>query len=373
MVCEDGSGAMVAEITSVTLGMWYEDKKLGITPVKTSGAAHGKTRVKIFTLDDTVDADILDEYVKKSGDTVTGLFKVDAPVIDKPTNSFMIMGNIQQGDGTVAKKPLLKDYKPQASATYSSSIFYYGLIDTDESILNRGYGNSNYFQFDKKNETTERVWIRPFYDDNGEQKKRGGAGTGNMLVVNQEADNGSIIRIQQKGTDLIKVEQDRSINLQNTVRVKNLPNPVDNKDAVNKKWVTDQLNTVSLGVPWAFEWKFDEPFPQSPLEKTFCGVNPVKGKNIYTFSLTPNKGYKIKANDKWSYSFNLEEAPEITWAWLDGDTVEIMAMARVEQFEFRDGSGKPHIWVSLHNGGLLPNKDNFVKGRSYGVEIAGII
>ena len=41
----------------------------------------------------------------------------------------------------------------------------------------------------------------------------GGAGAGNMLVVNQESDNGSIVRIQQKGTDVIKVEYTKNIGL----------------------------------------------------------------------------------------------------------------------------------------------------------------
>ena len=51
MYCEDGSGFMVAEITKVTTGMWYEERTLEITPVKTSGFANGRTNVKIYSLD----------------------------------------------------------------------------------------------------------------------------------------------------------------------------------------------------------------------------------------------------------------------------------------------------------------------------------
>ena len=79
MVCDDGSGAMVAEITAITTGMWYENKELDITPLKTVGVANGKTRIKIFTLDDTVDSGKLDDYVKKTGDTMSGHLKVTNP------------------------------------------------------------------------------------------------------------------------------------------------------------------------------------------------------------------------------------------------------------------------------------------------------
>ena len=57
MYCEDGSGFMVAEITKVTTGMWYEEKTLEITPVKTSGVANGRTNVKIYSLNNSQNSD----------------------------------------------------------------------------------------------------------------------------------------------------------------------------------------------------------------------------------------------------------------------------------------------------------------------------
>ena len=72
MVCEDGSGFMVAEITGVTLSMWYEEKVLDIKPIQFKGVANGRTAVKIFTLDNTVDSEELTNFVRKSGDTMTG-------------------------------------------------------------------------------------------------------------------------------------------------------------------------------------------------------------------------------------------------------------------------------------------------------------
>ena len=53
MYCNDGSGFMVAEITKVTTGMWYEEKTLEITPVKTNGVANGRTSVKIYSLNNS--------------------------------------------------------------------------------------------------------------------------------------------------------------------------------------------------------------------------------------------------------------------------------------------------------------------------------
>ena len=87
MYCDDGSGFMVARINKVTTGMWYEDKTLEVTPLKTTGIANGKTRVKIFTLDDTVDADALDAYVKKSGDEMTGRLTLNKQLWIKPEGS----------------------------------------------------------------------------------------------------------------------------------------------------------------------------------------------------------------------------------------------------------------------------------------------
>ena len=76
MVCEDGSGFMVAEIKKITLGMWYEEKVLEIKPINFKGVAHGRTAVKIFSIDDTVGPEELTDFVRKSGDKMTGTLEV---------------------------------------------------------------------------------------------------------------------------------------------------------------------------------------------------------------------------------------------------------------------------------------------------------
>ena len=96
MYCDDGSGYMVARINKVTTGFWYEEKTLEITPIKTKGIAKGKTRVKIFTLDDTIDTDALDAYVKKAGDEMTGGLSI------KPTaasTNLYLKGSENNADG----------------------------------------------------------------------------------------------------------------------------------------------------------------------------------------------------------------------------------------------------------------------------------
>ena len=81
---EDGSGIMVAEITDITLGMWYEDRILDIKPIQFKGVANGRTAVKIFSIDDTVDPEQLTDFVRKSGDTMTGRLTMEKPIWIKP-------------------------------------------------------------------------------------------------------------------------------------------------------------------------------------------------------------------------------------------------------------------------------------------------
>ena len=310
MVCEHG-GYMVGEITEITPGMWYENAHLKYKVLTAKGEAKGLTKLKIFTIDDTVDSDDFHNFVRKTGDSMTGhlevtnpdrtdgtyLFSVKAEGLpddgkkvafrvtadgkvkaghdtshafiasanndvvtkkftddklvkksgdkmtgtltiskeaqDNPTNSFIINQFVKQPDGSLKSEVLLKDYKPQKTADYKSSIFYYGLCDNDKSIVNRGYANSSYFRLDEKNQTKGPIWIRPSYDDNGTEKVRGGASAGNMLIVNQESDKGSIVRFQQKGDDVFKLEIDKKFNLYRNP----IFHPGDIQIAKNHDWV----------------------------------------------------------------------------------------------------------------------------------------
>ena len=69
MVCPDGA-FMVAEITKVTAGQWYENPHLEYKPITTKGDANGLTKLKIFSIDDGIQVDDLNNFVRKSGDTM---------------------------------------------------------------------------------------------------------------------------------------------------------------------------------------------------------------------------------------------------------------------------------------------------------------
>ena len=83
-------------------------------------------------------------------------------------------------------------------------------------------------------ETTGRILIRP--DDVGAK------GNNNMLVVNQQSSKGqaSILRVQQDGDDIIKVQYDKTTSFRNN-RITEVGDPTDGKDAVNMEWVQNYI------------------------------------------------------------------------------------------------------------------------------------
>ena len=77
MVNEDGTGFMLAEITQVIAGMWYENPVVKYSVVKSSGTAQGKVRVRIFSVTDEITSDDLTNFVRKDGDTMTGTLHLE--------------------------------------------------------------------------------------------------------------------------------------------------------------------------------------------------------------------------------------------------------------------------------------------------------
>ena len=128
---------------------------LDVTKVQAKGNAVGAARIKVFTLNNEIDE--LTNYVRKTGDQMTGTL-----------------------------------------------------------------------------ETTGRILIRP--DDVGAK------GGNNMLVVNQQSSKGSasILRVQQDGDDIIKVQYDKTTSFRNN-RITEVGNPTDGKDAVNMEWVQNYM------------------------------------------------------------------------------------------------------------------------------------
>ena len=116
MYCDDGSGFMVAEITKVTAGMWYETHDVEFTPIKTNGIANGKTRVKVFSIDGSVDSEALNDFVRKQGsNTVEDGWKI--------ASSTRTHFHVEGGESRVY---WLKD------------------PEHDQQPVTRGYANTNY-------------------------------------------------------------------------------------------------------------------------------------------------------------------------------------------------------------------------------------
>jgi len=73
----DENGAyMVGEVTSLPSGLWYENHDLGVKVIKFKGTADGRCRIKIFSLSEELDPQELDNFVRNTGDTMTGKLSV---------------------------------------------------------------------------------------------------------------------------------------------------------------------------------------------------------------------------------------------------------------------------------------------------------
>ena len=448
MVCPDGS-FMVAEITKVTTGQWYENPVLEYKPITTKGDANGLTKLKIFSIDDNIDPGQLTDFVRKSGDTMDGhlkvtnpsktdgtyLFSVEAQGLpyqnkkvafrvtadgkvkaghdtsnafiasanndvvtkkftddklvkksgdkmtgtltiskaaqDSPSNSFIINQFVTQPDGTSKSEVLLKDYKPQKTAEYKSSLFYYGLCDNDLSLVNRGYANGHYFQLDEDNEATGRLWLRPYYDDNGTLKKRGGAGVGNMLVVNQESDKqGSIVRIQQEGEDCLKVEVNKRVNMFHNI-VKDLGDPRSNsdgaKDAANRdyvdkkrlwKWTGDQSTSLAKGT-----------FSMASSGAGYLYFHPVPEFGT-RLKCSGNK-YLCKGGDGLDGAKEFGYAMYTIWAWED-DHWEPAISGHISATGIRTGKGD-EPWRFSSNKNTVIVLEGLTKDKLYNITVAGTI
>ena len=445
MVCPDGA-FMVAEITKVTAGQWYENPLLEYKPITTKGDANGLTKLKIFSLDDGIDPGQLTDFVRKSGDTMDGhlkvtnpsktdgtyLFSVEAqglpyqnkkvafrvtadgkvkaghdtsnafiassnndvvtkkftddklvkksgdemtgkltitkPAQDNPTNSFIINQFVTQADGTVEQKVLLKDYKPQKTADYKSSIFYYGLCDNDASIVNRGYANDHFFQLDEKNQTTEPIWIRP---QNANGDVTGNAGQGNMLVVNQESGNkGSIIRIQQNGSDCFKIEVDQTVNLFDN-RIKGLAYPTAGDDGKQDAANRDYVDKKRL-------WKWTGDQNTSPPKGTFSFSS--SGAGYLYFHPIPEFGTRLKCSgnkylcrggDGLDGSKEFGYAMYTIWAWED-DHWEPAISGHISSTGIRTGKND-EAWRFSSNKNTVVILEGLTKDKLYNITVAGTI
>ena len=361
MVCEHG-GYMVGEITAITAGLWYENVRLEYNVLSAKGEAKGLTKLKIFTIDNTVDSGEFDNFLRKSGDTMEGLFKVDVRPKDKPTNSFIINQYVADADGNLESKVLLKDYKPQDTATYKSSIFYYGLCDKDEAIVNRGYANEHYIQ--KTGGTIsgdlvvhKRLWVKT------EDSATNGWNDGNVFVVNQQdATQGSIVRIKQNGTDKLKITYDGNTSLEDN-KLEKVADPEAATDGANKQYVDNAVAAVNGGTGGLLTtslWTLDEGMDRDETTKgKFC----YDGSNFYMATSTAS-------GNTWGPG---AAGGRNTTAWVTIYSTEgkLMHTFEVTKISFKEKYGKKYVtefdWAWEYSTSTL------VDGNQYIIVVPGFL
>ena len=176
MYCDDGSGFMVAEITAVNAGMWYETHDVEFTPIKSNGVAHGKTRVKVFSIDGSVDAEALNDFVRKQGSNkVQSGWKIES---DTRTHFHV--------DGNESRVYWLKD------------------PEHDQQPVTLGYANTNYALKQYVDDAiaahladpapARYAWNVQIGDSSGEPD------AGNILIPSSTVSSRNIIKLSQTPT-----------------------------------------------------------------------------------------------------------------------------------------------------------------------------
>ena len=81
MLSEDG-GYMVGEVTSVPTSQWYEDHEVGVKVIRFKGRASDQCRIKIFSVSEDLDPQELDNFVRNTGDDMTGPLHIKSDTSD---------------------------------------------------------------------------------------------------------------------------------------------------------------------------------------------------------------------------------------------------------------------------------------------------
>ena len=127
---------------------------LTVNKVQAKGNAVGAARIKVFTLNNEIDE--LTNYVRKTGDTITGSLAIDKNLTvnnrtdfkekvrisldpeDGGSSSFIIYGKVNGQD----EQQLLRSTFHERTSSENDKIEYYGLSDTEESLVNKKYVDS---------------------------------------------------------------------------------------------------------------------------------------------------------------------------------------------------------------------------------------
>ena len=205
-------------------------------------------------------------------------------------------------------------------------------------------------------ETTEPIWIRP-----GDQGAKGG---NNMLVVNQQSAKGqaSILRVQQDGDDIIKVQYDKTTTF-NNYRIVDVGAPTDGDDAANKQYVDDAVAGVKGGSGGLFE------------------------PSVWTLDLSMDRDETTKGKfyaDDDDFYMSTSNANNLTWvpgaaggrttnAWVTiySTAGKLMQTYEVNKIHFKEKYGKKYItefeWAWHYSSSAL------VDGEQYKIIVPGFL
>ena len=212
------------------------------------------------------------------------------------------VGEITAIDNSNANLVLLTVNKVQAkgNAVGAARIKVFTLNNEIDELTN--YVRKTGDQMTGTLETTGRILIRP--DDTGAK------GANNMLVVNQLSanGNGSIVRIQQDGNDIIKVQDDKTTTF-NNYRITDVGAPTDGEDATNRQWVESLVDatdsevrkyiddkiaelSVDTYAPAHYSWKRENRTSGNP-SSGYWYIN--SGEEFMYLSSTPQEGVRLNS------------------------------------------------------------------------------
>ena len=260
---------------------------LDVTKVQAKGNAVGAARIKVFTLNNEIDE--LTNYVRKTGDQMTGTL-----------------------------------------------------------------------------ETTGRILIRP--DDVGAK------GGNNMLVVNQQSSKGSasILRVQQDGDDIVKVQYDKTTSFRNN-RITEVGAPTDGKDAVNMEWVQ---NYIAGNVRRLWKWTGDQSsspgagkfsFAQSGAGYVYFDHRPTVGTELFNDA----NQYIGKGGDSLDQDKEFGYATFSIWEWTGTQWIPCKN-GHVSSTGIRTGKNN-EPWRFSSNKNTIINHRNLTTDGLYTICVSGTI
>ena len=215
-------------------------------------------------------------------------------------------------------------------------------------------------------ETTGRILIRP--------DGQGAKGGNNMLVVNQRSVRGqaSILRVQQDGDDIMKVNYDRTTSF-NQYRITEVGEPIDGEDAVNMQWVE---NYVAANVRRLWKWTGDQSstpgegkfsWAQSGAGYCYFDHRPFIGSELYC----SGNQYFAKGGDGLSSGKEMGFAFMTLWEWT-GSRWEPVKSGHLSASGVRTGKNNEPWRFSVDKNSIIKLKDMTTDGL-YAICIAGTV